>query len=140
MQNISEITTRIRYAEVDRMGFVYYANYLVFLEMGRTEWLRSKGLTYLQMEEQGIFLPVLDLSATYRKSAKYDDLIRILTDVSEFTHRKIRFQYRIFRSDELLMEASTLHLFMNASGRAVVLPDKMIRLFNPADEKKRIVQ
>ncbi|MDD5092439.1 MAG: thioesterase family protein [Candidatus Wallbacteria bacterium] len=119
------ITSRIRYSEVDSMGFVYYAHYCVFLEVGRTEWLRSRGFSYREMEENGFFLPVVDLKIRYHKAARYDDLIETITTAAELTKRVIRFSYRIVRERELLIEAETTHLFMNRSGRAGSLPQEL---------------
>src|SRR4029077_13353250 len=79
-----DFEVRISYAETDRMGVIYYANYLVFFERGRTEYLRAHGLRYRDMEENdGIFLPALDSQVTYLHPGRYDDLIRIRTFVSE---------------------------------------------------------
>jgi acyl-CoA thioester hydrolase len=118
---MSEINVRIRYAEVDRMGFVYHSNYLVFLEMGRTEWLRENGQSYDEMEKSGVFLPVVNLEIKYRKPAKYDDIITIITKVKKRNSRSIEFFYEIKRENDLLIEASSKHIFMNKNGKAIVV-------------------
>jgi acyl-CoA thioester hydrolase len=75
---------RVTYAETDQMGFVYYANYLVYFEIGRTEYIRSSGMSYKQLEDLGYMLPVLEASCKYHKPAKYDDILTIRTKVTDF--------------------------------------------------------
>jgi len=116
---MSEIKIRIRYAEVDRMGFVYHSNYLVFLEMGRTEWLRQNGTSYDEMEKSGIFLPVVNIEIKYRKPAYYDDIICVNTIVKKENSRSITFSYKIIRDNEILIEASSKHIYMNKDGKAI---------------------
>ena len=86
---------RVRYAETDRMGVVYYANYLVWFEVGRTEWLRQAGWTYREMERDGISLPVIEARCEYRRPARYDDEIEIATRGNLVTPVRIRFDYEV---------------------------------------------
>ena len=79
----SEVNIRVPYADTDQMGMVYYANYFIYFERGRTEWLRAEGLEYRSLEEKGVFLPVVEASCKYRSPVKYDDLITVLTKVSD---------------------------------------------------------
>ena len=113
---------RVTYAETDKMGFVYYANYLVWFEIGRTELIRASGLAYKELEEMGINLPVIEASCRYKKPVKYDDLITIRTAVSEFEGIRLGFSYEITRDGQVLAEGRTLHAFMDSGGRPKKLP------------------
>jgi acyl-CoA thioester hydrolase len=96
------------------MGVVYHGNYLQFLEIGRVEWLRSLGISYKSMEENGIMLPVISLQINYRKSAVYDDLITVVTKLRKLPAVKIEFDYEIFNEKgEQLIEASTVLAFLD---------------------------
>ena len=112
---------RVRYAETDAMGVVYYANYLVWFELGRTDWIRAQGVTYREFEEQGILLPVIQASCTYKSSARYDDLVRITTTVTALTRTRVTFGYRVTRRAPepaaLLAEGHTEHVFLTRAGR-----------------------
>ncbi|MGN6362444.1 MAG: acyl-CoA thioesterase [Thermomicrobiales bacterium] len=112
---------RVRYAETDAMGVVYYANYLVWFELGRTDWIRAQGITYREFEEQGILLPVVQASCTYKSSAHYDDLVRITTTVTGLTRTRVAFGYRVTRQEPepgmLLAEGQTEHVFLTRTGR-----------------------
>jgi acyl-CoA thioester hydrolase len=116
---------RVRYAETDAMGVVYYANYLVWFELGRTEWIRAHGVSYRELEEQGVLLPVTHASCDYRQSARYDDLIRIETTVARLTRASVAFSYRIIRAapapELLLAEGRSEHVFLSREGRIVRL-------------------
>jgi acyl-CoA thioester hydrolase len=116
---------RVRYAETDAMGVVYYANYLVWFELGRTEWIRAHGVSYRELEEQGVLLPVTHASCDYRQSARYDDLIRIETTVARLTRARVAFTYRIVRAapapELLLAEGRSEHVFLSREGRIVRL-------------------
>ena len=112
--NLNHFSFRVRYGETDQMGVVYHGNYVDYLEIGRTEWLRKLGLTYKEMEEDGIILPVIHLQIDYKKSAKYDDLLTIETILVNRPVVKITFDYKIRNeSGELLAEASTVLAFMD---------------------------
>jgi acyl-CoA thioester hydrolase len=105
---------RVRYGETDQMGVVYHGNYAGYLEVGRVEWLRDLGISYKQMEENGVMLPVIDLQLRYKKSAKYDDLITIKTMLKKKPGVRIEFDYEIYNEkNELLVEASTTLVFMD---------------------------
>ncbi|HPB32608.1 MAG TPA: thioesterase family protein [Candidatus Sumerlaeota bacterium] len=110
---------RVTYRDTDQMGVVYYANYLVWFEIGRTELLRSAGRTYREFEALGLFLPVSRAECRYRKPAKYDEVVSIFTSVSEITRVRIVFHYRIQNHDtgELLAEGETVHAVVDAAGR-----------------------
>ena len=108
---------RVTYAETDRMGFVYYANYLVYFEIGRTEYIRSSGMTYKQLEDMGYMLPVLEASCKYLKPAKYDDILTIRTKVADFKGIRLGFSYEILRDGIKLVEGTTNHAFVDTEGR-----------------------
>ncbi len=88
-----EIEIRVRYGETDQMGYVYHGNYAQYLEMGRIEWLRKLGISYKKMEEEGIMLPVLSLTINFKKSAYYDDVINVKTQLQKIPSARIEFDY-----------------------------------------------
>jgi acyl-CoA thioester hydrolase len=118
---------RVRYAETDRMGVVYYANYLVWFEVGRTEWLRATGWSYREMESEGVALPVIEAHCEYRQSARYDDEIDILTRASLLSAVRIRFDYDILRARDQVLTALgyTVHAALDAGGRPCRLPARV---------------
>lgn len=137
MESQSEV--RVRYAETDQMGVAYHANYLVWCEIGRTDFIRQLGVTYAEMEAQGIKLAVADASLRYHASAKYDDLIRISTRLTEVRSRMIAFEYEIARvSDDATSEparlasARTTLVSINDAGRPVAIPPNFRALLDPA--------
>jgi len=117
MSGFFDFPHRVTYAETDRMGFVYYANYLVFFEIGRTELIRASGRPYLELEQAGYCLPVVEAVCRYRLPAKYDDMLTIRTRVSEFKGIRIAFEYEIVRDGEVVAEGTTSHAFVDMAGR-----------------------
>ncbi|MCB0479338.1 MAG: acyl-CoA thioesterase [Crocinitomicaceae bacterium] len=110
----AETQVRVRYGETDQMGYCYYGNYAQFFEIGRVEALRSLGMSYRKMEEEGIMLPVLDYSVKYIKPALYDDLLTIRTTIPEIPKARIRFEYEIYNEkNELISKAETTLVFIN---------------------------
>lgn len=113
---ISETTVRVRYAETDKMGYVYYGNYTQYYEVGRVEALRALGTSYKEMEDNGVMLPVYTCNLKYLKPALYDDLLVIKTTIKELPTLKISFDYEIFnQNNELLNIGSTTLVFINIS-------------------------
>ncbi|WP_456440285.1 acyl-CoA thioesterase [Psychroserpens sp.] len=109
-----EIQFRVRYGETDQMGIVYHGNYAQYFEIGRTEWLRKMGFSYKQMEEDGIMLPVISLSINYKKSACYDDLIKVKTKLVNKPTAKIEFEYEILNeNNEILTTGNSVLVFMD---------------------------
>lgn len=105
---------KVRYAETDQMGVVYHGNYAQYLEIARIEWLSDIGISYREMENNGVMLPVYELNLTFKKSAKFDDVLRIETRLSKKPNVKIEFEYEIFnQKDELLTKAHTTLVFMD---------------------------
>jgi acyl-CoA thioester hydrolase len=110
----NEISLRVRYGETDQMGVVYHGNYAQYLEMGRVEWLRALGISYKKMEESGLILPVISLQINFKKSAVYDEQIRVVTRLKSSPLVKIEFEYEIYNeSDEILATANTVLAFMD---------------------------
>ena len=133
-----DYTLRTRYAETDQMGVVYYGNYPQYLELGRVEWLRAIGLTYKEMEAEGIMMPVVSLQIQYKKPALYDELITIRTKLKYLPSTKIEFDYEILNEKgELLSTANTILVFVDAKTfRPVRCPEKVLDLIRGAREGK----
>ena len=127
--HFNKISFRVRYAETDQMGVVYHGNYAQYLEMGRVEWLRSFGISYKSMEENGIMLPVISLSMNFKKSAIYDDLITVETRLKKIPSVRIEFDYQIYNeSNEILVSANTVLAFMDMKKkRPVKCPDYLLK-------------
>lgn len=122
---ISELTVRVNYSEVDQMGVVYHARYIVWLDMARTEHLRRAGTTYREMEVAGYRLVVADLQMRYRQPARYDDLVRIRCWVRELASRRVTFGYAIELADggRLLATGSTAMMVLDTAMAPARLPD-----------------
>jgi len=121
------INIRVRYAETDKMGYVYYGNYATYFEVGRVELLRSLGISYRKLEEQGILLPVVNLNVDYKKPAFYDDNLTLETILTDLPGVKIVFHYALKRGEELLSKAQTTLVFLNAEfGRPVKCPEEIL--------------
>ena len=129
-----DYTLRTRYAETDQMGVVYYGNYPQYLELGRVEWLRAIGLTYKEMEAEGIMMPVVSLQIQYKKPALYDELITIRTKLKDLPSTKIEFDYEILNEKgELLSTANTVLVFVDAKTfRPVRCLEKVLDLIRGA--------
>jgi len=127
---IQEIKTRVRYQETDQMGVVYYANFFVYFEMGRTEYLRSLGLPYSELEKEHIYFPVIEAHCRFRLPAHYDDVLIIQTCVSELKHATIEFSYKVIRESDtsLVAEGSTKLACLNASRKPASMPEKLKKL------------
>lgn len=121
--------TRIRYSETDQMGVVYHGNYAQFFELGRTEWLRSLGVTYKDMEISGIMLPVISLQCNFIKSALYDDVLTIHTFLKKEPLVKIEFNYEIKnQEDQLICTGNTVLAFMNSKTKKPTrCPDYLLK-------------
>lgn len=127
-----EIELRVRYAETDQMGVVYHANYLVWCEMGRTDFIRHLGLSYAAMERSGVSLAVSELSARYHAPARYDDLIRVQTTLVDVRSRMIVFEYVIANAENgtKLVSARTTLISIDRDGKPLALPRAIRELFN----------
>lgn len=115
---------RVRYANTDALGVVYNAAYLAWFEIGRTEWLRARGLPYREVESRGLSLPVTEALVRFRHAAHYDDLLEIETNLREVRSRSVTFVYRLLRDGSCIAEGHTVHAPLEAAtGRVVRLPD-----------------
>jgi acyl-CoA thioester hydrolase len=117
----------VRYAETDKMGVVYYANFLVWFEVGRTDLLRHAGWSYREMEVEGFSLPVIDAHCEYKEPARYDDELEVRTGGDLLSPIRVQFTYEIVRpADEaLLATGHTVHASLDPSGRPRRLPDRI---------------
>jgi len=136
MVNSCETTLRVRYAETDQMGVVYHGNYFVWFEVGRAEFLRERGFDYKTLErEEGCYIVVAEASCRYKAPARYDDLLRVRTELRAIRGPVLRFGYSVVRDDDatLLAEGETTHFVADIQMKARTLPDKYLRAL--AEEK-----
>jgi acyl-CoA thioester hydrolase len=118
---------RVRYAETDQMGVVYYSNYFIWMELGRAEFCRANGVCYRDMEAQeGILLAVADAHCRYVYPARYDEEIEVATSVGMANRRMVEFRYEIreLSKDRILAHGGTKHIFLNRNMKPVKLPEK----------------
>jgi acyl-CoA thioester hydrolase len=119
----SELTFRVRYNEVDRMGYVHHGVYAAYFEMGRTELMREYGITYKEMEDSGVLLPLSEFSVKYLKPALYDELLRMETTLADFSGVRLTFTYKIVnKANEILAEGITPLVFVSAATRKPIRP------------------
>lgn len=129
----AETTIRVRYAETDQMGYVYYGNYAAYFETARVEALRGLGLTYRKLEEEGILMPVLEFKCKYIRPALYDDLLTIRTVIPEKPGMRIRFNYETLNeNEELLNTGETTLVFVDkTTGRPTQCPRTLDFVLKP---------
>jgi len=128
---VHKTTYRVLYGDTDAAGVVYYANYLRYFEKGRTEYMRDLVMTYREIEEQGLVLPVIECYSRYKAPAAYDDLLIIETSLVELKSISCRFNYRIFKIDNsdvrsLLANGYTVHASVNCKGKLTSLPAQLL--------------
>ena len=131
-------TFRVRYAETDQMGIVYYANYLVWFEIGRTDYCREQGFAYREMEEEdGLYIMVAEARCRYKAPARYDDEVLVRTCLRDIRKRVIVFGYEIYRlpEEEILAEGETVHVITDREGHPRALPQKYVELFRAGPSK-----
>lgn len=116
---------RVRYAETDQMRVAYHANYFVWFEVGRTDWLREAGLTYRDLETEGLFLPVTEARCTYKASARYDDDLEIHTTAALVSPARVGFEYEIMGPGGLLATGATVHATLDRQGRPIRVPERI---------------
>jgi acyl-CoA thioester hydrolase len=132
MSRRTTTTLRVRYAETDQMGVAYHAHYLVWCEVGRTDFIRELGVPYAELERRGTYLAVADASIRYRASARYDDLVRVETWAEGARSRTVTFGYEIHRVEPepaLLATASTTLVSLDQTGAPRKLPPEIVELF-----------
>jgi acyl-CoA thioester hydrolase len=126
MSHSHEIRFRVRYAETDRMGLLHHANYIVYFEMGRTELLRERGISYRDIEDSGHLLVVIEVGCKFKRPAYYDDLLTLRTTVERVTHVKIVHRYEVFRDGVLLAEGHSTLACVDREGKPQALPDTLL--------------
>lgn len=123
----SEVQLRVRYSETDKMGYAYYGNYATYLEVARVELMREYGIRYLDLENAGIIMPVLDLKSKYIRPAKYDDLLTIKVSVKKKPAARIVFEYEIFNEENVLLNVSeTTLVFVDLKTGKPTLPPEAL--------------
>ena len=127
LPGIRRTRIRVRYAETDQMGVVYYANFLVWFEVARVEWLRQGGWSYRDIEHDGTALPVIEAHCEYRHPARYDDEIEIAARGTLLTPVRVRFDYNVVRVDDDIVAAvgHTIHAAVDAGGKPRRLPQTL---------------
>ena len=124
---------RVRYAETDQMGYVYYGNYATYYEVARVECLRSLGFTYKSLEEQGVIMPVVENTSKFIRPAKYDDLLTICVYVKQMPSTRITFEYEIYNEREKLINlgVTTLAFVKTKNGKSCEAPQSIVSLLKP---------
>ncbi len=122
LKNVTSL--RVIYGDTDQMGVVYYANYLRWFEKGRTEFLRQIGLPYASIEQRGFHFPVVEVNCRYCESARYDEVVKVETELARIRRASLTFSYRIAREsdDVLLATGSTKHACLDRAGRPIRMP------------------
>ncbi len=126
--DLVDVEIRVRYAETDQMGVAYYANYLVWFEVGRSEFCRKKGFRYADLEALGFKLVVSDVHCRYRNSARYDETVIARTRLKGVNKRMVTFGYEILREDreEVIAEGETRHICVDSKGKTKSLPERFL--------------
>jgi acyl-CoA thioester hydrolase len=130
-----EARIRVIYGDTDQMGVVYHANYFRYFELSRIELVRSRGSSYREMEREGLALPVVEATASYKSPARYEDMLLVRPHVSEVKRVSLTFTYEIFReggADTPLCTGRTVHACVNREGKPTRLPDAFVRLLHEA--------
>jgi acyl-CoA thioester hydrolase len=132
----AEVELTVRYAETDQMGFVHHSNYLIWFEAARTRLFQRLGLTYSQLESEGIYSPVVAADAKYLWPARYEDLIRVVARLDRMTAARVRFNYEVYRvkDDKLLATGSTMHGFIDQAGRPLAIKKRIPLLWEAAKQ------
>jgi len=130
----TRISYRVPYADTDKMGVVYYANYLVYFERLRNELLREAGLPYLELEKTGLALPVVEAVCHYKGPARYDDLLELSGCIDEVKGARVKIVCAVSRDGELLVEGHTIHACVNKDGRPIRAPKEILALARPASQ------
>lgn len=122
---IGQTQIRVRYQETDNMGVVYYANYFIWLEVARTEYLRSAGVSYRRLEDKGMYLMVAAASCQYKAPARYDDIVRIQTWIPKIKNSSLDFAHKLYIGDKLIATGESVHVFTNKKGRPIRIPKEI---------------
>jgi acyl-CoA thioester hydrolase len=131
---INRFEERVRYADVDPMGFAYYGSYLRWFEIGRTEFMRGVGMSYREVEESGVLYPVTETFVKYAAPARYDELIEIVTALSYVKKASVRFDYEITgKGGDLHASGWTVHAAVDRAGKIVRISDELLSLLRNAN-------
>lgn len=130
---IHEEKIRVRYAETDQMGYVYYGNYGAYYEVARTEMLRKTGFSYKELEEMGVMMPVLEMNIRYFQPAKYDELLTVKVIMKEMPKVRIKFEYEVYNQQGTLLNKGTTELvFVNMEkNRPCLAPEIFLKKIEP---------
>ncbi|MFZ1613744.1 MAG: thioesterase family protein [Holophaga sp.] len=128
----STTAIRVRYAETDAMGIVHHSVYPIWMELGRSDFLREQGQSYAEWERQGVMMSVAEIFVKFRSPARYDEMVQVRTQLREANRRKIVFGYEISRDGVRLVEGRTVHVVTGPDGRARILPDHLLALVTAA--------
>lgn len=120
---VHETEIRVRYQETDNMGVVYYGNYFTWFEVARTEYFRSLGLIYRDMEANGFYMMVAGTSCRYKAPAKYDDIVTIKSTIPEIKNSSMKFEYKLFVDGKLIATGDSVHVFTNKAAKPVRMPE-----------------
>lgn len=126
-----ETEIRVRYQETDNMGVVYYANYFTWFEVARTEYLRSFGVSYSELEDRGLYLMVAGASCRYISPSHYDDVVTVRTWVSEVKNSSMKFEYKLTVRHKLVATGDSVHVFTNKSFKPIRIPEELKAVFAP---------
>ncbi len=124
---------RVRFCETDLMGIVHHSNYLAYFEAGRVEWLRRRGVTYVDWAARGVHLPVVEATVRYKAPARFDDVIEIETRLVELRAASVRYEYRMSRGDALLAEGATRLACVTGAHVLQRFPDDVVRSLTSAE-------
>lgn len=130
---------RVRYQETDQMGVVYHANYLNWLEITRTEWIRELGIPYSRLEEAGLLLPVTEVQLKYMHPARYDDMIEVHLQIIDSSYLRLDFEYEVYRTCDglILISGTTRHVWVNRDWKPIRLDRKMPELYELIVSKRK---
>ena len=128
-----ETKIRVRYGETDQMGYVYYGNYAMYYEVARVEALRALGISYSDLEKEGILMPVLENWSKYIRPARYDNLLTIKLYLKEMPNLRVTFEYEVFNEEEKLINlGSTTLVFLDKdTGKTIQVPDIILEVLKP---------
>jgi acyl-CoA thioester hydrolase len=130
-----EFPIRVRYADTDKMGIVYYGTYPIYFEIGRSEYMRERGFPYRELEEMGYNLVVVGLEAKYHNSAVYDDLLIVKTAISNLMSRGLTFHYEIYKDGTMIVDGMTKHICLNPDKKPVLLPPNLLEVLKDVKSK-----
>ncbi len=138
--SVSSVRIRVRYAETDQMGFAHHSNHVIWCEAARTHYMRERGVSYRELEQQGLLLAVTDLNIRYRSSARFDDVLKVICWVRDVQSRKVRFGYAIERESDatLIATAQTSLIALNSEHALARIPQSIRNHLVPVGDPVRL--